>query len=253
MILLNFLKSSSTRRKHAKLLDANDPKHIKEVVDIIQSGGVVAFPFNGIYGLFGNADNIQAAEKIAKAKNRPKDKSLILVSAPEYLHEHVQMQKIEHHPKKLINLWKDVHALGIILPAAATAPYHLVVRGEIDTILNIWTEYKPMRMLIEQFRKRGGRALVGTSANKNGQPTHYSIDTLWEDFGEELDAVVVADFRHLRKIRRKSTTVIDLTEKQPRLHRLGNLTEKELREAISRHDFPKLTKQRDLILVRGRE
>lgn len=239
--------------KSAPILNAHQETDIKEVAAIIKKGGIVAFPFNGIYGLFGDADNARAAQKIIVAKNRPKDKKLILVSPPEYIHEHVDLNKFHHKKENLISLWKNIHALGIILPAAKTAPKHLVINEEIDTILTIWTEYMPIRQLVEEFRSLGGRALVGTSANKNGQPTHYAVESLTKDFQKEVNIIVSDNFDHLPVIRRKSTTVIDLTNGSPVLHRLGNVEEKELKKALKVNGFPKLQVLRDVIFVRPRD
>lgn len=239
--------------KNALILDTNSESDIKKVAQVIKKGGIVAFPFNGIYGLFGDADNSRAANKIIIAKNRPKDKKLILVSLPEYIHEHIDLNKLQYEREKLINLWKNIHALGVILPAAKTAPKHLVINEEIDTILTIWTEYAPIRKLVEEFRLLGGRALVGTSANKNGQPTHYAIETLTKDFQKEVNVIVSDNFDDLPAIRRKSTTVIDLTNGSPVLHRLGNVEEKELKKALQKNGFPKLQVLRDVIFVRPRD
>jgi L-threonylcarbamoyladenylate synthase len=51
-------------------------KVIKEVVKIINEGGVVVFPTDTVYGLICDATNKKAVEKIFKIKNREKDKVL---------------------------------------------------------------------------------------------------------------------------------------------------------------------------------
>lgn len=248
---LSFLPEE-VKIKDALRLSASEKKHLEMAAEIIRDGGVVALPFNGIFGLFGDVDKKEVADKIIIAKNRPKDRKLIVVSAPEYIGEHVDLSKNGLSHQNIVSLWKDIHALGIIFHASTRAPYHLVVRDQIDTILSIWTEYKPVRDIMEHFRKLGGRAFVGTSANKSGQPTHCSPNTLWEDFRIDVDAVVETTFDHLPAHRLKSTTVIDLTNHQPVLHRLGNVGVEELKEALEKHGFPKLTTLRDVIHVRGR-
>lgn len=249
---ISTLKDSDTFKK-AKKLSVKNPKDLLEAAKIIKSGGIIAFPFNGIFGLFGDIDDKSAAEKIINIKKRPKDKKLIMVVLPEHLHEVVDTTKIHHDVGKIQKLLKKIHALGLILPAATTAPYHLVERGDIDTILTIWTEYLPLRIVLRHFRKLGGRAFVGTSANKSGQPTHNSFATLWNDFENDLDAIIEDNFDHLDPIRRKSTTVIDITNHQPRLHRLGNVYEEELDQALADLGFPTLVKGRDIIVVQGRD
>lgn len=246
-------------RRLAKRLQADNPAHLDQVVEIIRNGGAVAFPFKGIYGVFGDADIVEATDLILKAKLRPEDKKLIIVPLPEHIDEIADLHRPKIDKGNLEALWRKIHALGIILHAATTAPYHLVQRRDdnVSTTLSIWAECASMRYTVESIRKSGGRALVGTSANKSGEATHWKYESLWEDFKYDVDAVVSAapdpDFKELPVLRRKSTTVIDLTGEFPRLHRYGNVTEYEIRRLLRKFNFPKMTVGRDLISVRARE
>lgn len=239
--------------KETLCLSSTDKEHLKKVAEMIKEGGIVAFPFNGVFGLFGDIDCIRAEELILEAKNRPVDRKLIQVCLPEYAKEVADFSKINFKEEQVVKLWKSVHALGIILPAATTAPYHLVIKeNSYASVLPIWTEYPPLRYVLECFRKLGGRALVGTSANKMGQPTHWKFDELKEDFCFQVHALVEDDFSHLPEIRRRSTSIIDLTGEKPRLHREGNVTEMEIRAALEKNGFPELYLDRDVITVRPR-
>ena len=46
--------------------------------EVLQSGGLVAFPTETVYGLGGNALSSDAAQKIYAAKGRPSDNPLIV-------------------------------------------------------------------------------------------------------------------------------------------------------------------------------
>lgn len=280
----------------AEILFSKNQKDLKRAAEIVLDGGVIAFPFNGIFGLFGNIDNPKIAEEIIRVKNRPANRKLIAVALPEHADELVNFSKSYYSLEALRELWTDtdsVHALGMILPASLGTPKHLrqlaetgeETRGKITpcpyhpvfqfrefmvywkervsqrdirceedlgTVLIIWTEYPPLRFAIEHFRELGGRAWVGTSANKNGQPTHCSFPELEAEFRHDIAALVEDDFSRLPKERRKSTSVIDLTENPPRFHRAGNVSEEELVIALSKHRFPELTVGRDVVTVRSR-
>ena len=123
--------------------------------------------------------------------------------------------------------------------------------GRATTLL-IWTEYQPLRYLLERFRQCGGRALVATSANKAGEPTHWQFSLLRRDFGADVDAMVEADFSQLSEDRRKSTSIIDLTGDAPRFHRAGNVSELEIDEALVRNRLPGLRIAGEVIQVRAR-
>jgi L-threonylcarbamoyladenylate synthase len=228
-------------RQYAARFSASNSDHMQIVSQLLLNNKVGVMAFNGVYGLFTNADSKSANNRILKIKNRPSDKNLVLVAAPEYLNEYVDFTQTYYSHEKVIALQRYLHALGVILPAGAQTPPHLVSHKENkETILSIWTEYDPLRNLIDIFRASGGRSLAGTSANKSGQPSHIKTEEVWEDFKRNVDFFVEANFDHLPEIRRKSTSVIDLTQKQPRLHRLGNVSKEEIQEALHKFKFPEL-------------
>lgn len=236
----------------AEELDSENVSHIERAAEIIMDGGIVAYPYNGVFGLFGNIDNPEAVEKIHEAKARPRDKKLIATYLPEFIQEIADAKKLNFPLDIITSIWREVHALGFILPASTHAPYNLVIGEEGQgTILSIWTEYHPLRHMVEHVRKLGGRGLVGTSANKSGQTTHWQYEELYADFRYDVEGIMKADFSNLPEVRRKSTSVIDLTNTHPRLHREGNVPEEELREILNRYNLPLVT-SRDVIVVRGR-
>ncbi len=238
---------------YARKLSVAEPEHLVQTAAIIREGGIVAFPFNGVFGLFGDIDNAATAEAIIEAKDRPKDRKLIAVCTPETIDQLADLSRIRIPTERLIALWRDIHALGMILPASSQSPSHLVVgEGTDSTILNIWTEYLPLRTMMGHYYSLGGRGLVGTSANKGGEATHFDPDSLYIEFRSNVEAVIYDHFDHLPIQRRRSTTIIDLTNHRPRLHREGNVSETELREALRRHNFPELWVGRDVISTRGR-
>ncbi len=239
-------------RKTALRLSVDNAEHRDLAARLLTENKVGVIAFNGIYGLFANSDDKTANERILKIKDRPQDKNLILVSAPEYLHEHVDFSHSHYSQEQIIDLQKNLHALGVILPAADSAPDHLISRKDnLNTVLSIWTEYDPLRDIIEKFRELGGRALTGTSANRGGQSTHIDNEEAWQDFKNDVDFVLEADYSKLPEIRRRSTSVIDLTQPQPRLHRLGNVTEEEIQNALLKFGFPDLTinKEKTLYVI----
>lgn len=221
----------------AEELRAYSEDHLKKTAEVIAQGGITVVAFNGVYGIFGDADNPLATEKIHEAKDRPIDKKLILVSDPNHLDEHVDFSMCSYSLDQIANLQRSLHALGIILPASNKAPKNLVVN---DTVLSIWTEYYPIQRILNHFRGLGGRALVGTSANKSGQSTHHNENDVWQDFRKDVDLVVLDNFGHLPSLRRRSTSVIDLSTNAPILHRDGNTTVQEIQTALSLNHFPEL-------------
>ncbi len=53
-------------------------RHIQQAVDILRSGGVIAYPTDTIYGLGCDITNKQAIERIQHIKGRDKKKNHVL-------------------------------------------------------------------------------------------------------------------------------------------------------------------------------
>jgi len=220
------------------VLSALQPGDLARAAHVLRSGGVVALPFNGIFALFGDADRPAIHERIYAMKCRPADKRIALTTLPEHAHELVDFSRTGAPGHRILELWQDLHALGLILPASARACDLLGRVQSFDgTALLVWTEYAPLRRVLEELRALGGTTLFGTSANRSGQPTATTVRDVWRTFSSDLDAIVADDFSHLPIERRQSTTIVDLTTLQPRLHRLGNVALPELQNALARNGF----------------
>jgi tRNA A37 threonylcarbamoyladenosine synthetase subunit TsaC/SUA5/YrdC len=189
--------------------------------------------------LLGDADDPLVPAKVALAKRRPQAKGVALVCPPELLGEHVSLEtpalRQDYPFAQVQALQRGLHALGVILPAAMPgAPAHVVQAG---TILNVWTEQPPtapLRHLVRELRRRGRRAVAGTSANLSGQPTITDAEEVVAVFGERVSTILLEDFHAVPPGRRRSATIVDLTQPQPRLLREGSVPAGELAAELRR-------------------
>ena len=208
-------------------------------VEQLLRGELIASGFNGIYVLLGDADDPSVPAKVASAKQRPQAKGVALVCPPELLGEHVNLQTRalgQDYPLARVQaLQRRLHALGVILPAAMPgAPEHVVQSG---TILNVWTEHPPkapLRQLVGELRRRGRRALAGTSANLSGQPTITDAEGVLAVFSQRVSTILLEDFDAVPQGRRRSATMVDFTQPQPRLVREGSVPAGELAAELRR-------------------
>ena len=222
----------------AQVLSALQPADLVIAAEILADGGVAALPFNGMFALFGDIDQPRVHARIMAAKNRPTDKRLAMVTLPEHAHELVTFTYPEY---KVLALWQDLHGLGIILPSTQRASEaQQEVQHTDGTTLLVWTEYPPLRRILEHFRAFGGQALFGTSANKSGLQTYTTTREVFRDFFTEVDVIVADEFSTLPAQRRQSMTILDLTSQQPHLHRPGSVRVSELHSALKLHGFPAL-------------
>ena len=227
----------------SEILQLGEPADRVRAVEHLIRGEIVASGFNGIYVLLGDADDPYVPEKVAAAKGRPQAKGVALVCPPEFFGEHVQTRALpEAHPFERIQaLQRAVHALGVIVPAAIPgAPAHVVQSG---TVLNVWTEqppHAPLRQLVSELRRRGRRALAGTSANLTGKPTITDSDEVVAVFGQRVSAILTDDVERVPPVRRHSASIVDFTQPQPLLFREGSVPRDELAAELRRHGLGEL-------------
>ncbi len=235
---------------HTECLNIFDSDHLNYAADLIANGEIVASYFNGGFVFFGDVDQEEAAKKVFKIKKRPYEKTLGLCCDPLYLNEHVDLTAsvFDYYSIQTIQqLYREIHALGLILPASASGtPPYLIKDG---TILIVWTEYPPhypVRQLIEKLREKGKRALLGASANISGEPTYITLEQMIDTFRGKVPLILNGP-DNLPIYRKKSTTIVDFTTKQPRLMREGSVPEKEIRERLARLGLDELFVGQDVI------
>lgn len=234
-------RSTKTRRRAttSSILHLGEHADRVRAADRLMAGEVIVSGFNGIYVLLGDADDSSLPEKVASVKLRPQAKGVALVCPPEFLGEHANLTarvSREDYPFARVQaLQRTLHALGVILPAAIPgAPGHVVQSG---TVLNVWTEQPPnapLRQLVVEFRRRGRRALAGTSANVTGEPTIIDTEDVIRVFGQRVSTILIEDFGAVPLARRRSATIVDLTTPQPRLFREGSVPAEELAAELRR-------------------
>lgn len=228
---------SADRSSAGMILRLREPEHRSRGVQALLHGQIMVVAFNGIFVLAGDADDPAVPKKIAAAKGRSQAKGVALVCPPEFLAEHVVLNTPPlsslYSLERIQELYRSVHALGLILPAAVPgAPPHVIQHG---TILNVWTEQRPespLRQLILQLREHGRRALAGTSANLAGRPTITDPVEVQEIFAGRVPLTLLDAFDRVPATRRHSASIVDLTGQTPRLVREGSVTADELRKAL---------------------
>ncbi len=226
-----------------EIRDINSPTALAHAADALAGGALIVVYFHGTYAFLCDCHAVEPAERIFALKNRPKEKNLSLVVDPQFLPDFVDLT----HPAfarfplaQTIQLQRSLHALGVILPAAQTAPADLLQNG---TILNVWTEYlphRPLAQLTQLAHERGVRGFKGASTNLSDEPTYNTVAQVVAQFDGKLP-LILDDRIPLPRWRRKSTTLVDLTGAQPQVVRAGNVPTQELQMALDEVGFGRLS------------
>ncbi|MDD6571621.1 MAG: L-threonylcarbamoyladenylate synthase [Thermoflexaceae bacterium] len=218
-------------------LDEEKDNRIYEMAsEILNRGGLVAFPTETVYGLGGNALDGEAAAKIYAAKGRPSDNPLIIhiadIDALKVLCSEIPplaYSLAEHFwPGPLTMIMKKTE----IVPHATT--------GGLDTVA---VRMPNNRTALELIR-RSGVYVAAPSANLSGRPSPTKAEHVRQDMDGRIDMIIDGGNGDIGI----ESTIIDLTDKVPVILRPGYITKEMLEAVIGPVDIDKavaLGKQSD--------
>jgi L-threonylcarbamoyladenylate synthase len=152
-----------------------------EAIQTLNSGGVLLYPSDTIWGLGCDVRNEQAIDKILELKNRPSTKGLIvLISKIEQLSEYVE--QVPDLAWDLVEFAED--PLTIIYPKGKNvSPTLLGTDGSIA-----------IRLVKDEFCKgliyRYQRAIVSTSANLSGDPSPLNFASIAPSIVSGVDGIL---------------------------------------------------------------
>ena len=201
-------------------LPANAPKTAETAANIIKNGGLVAIPTETVYGLGANGLDENAVIKIFEAKGRPQDNPLILhISGPE------QIEQFAHHiPQSAYDLAEKFWPgpLTIILPAKELIPKRTT--GGLDTVGLRCPDCDITREII----RLAGVPVAAPSANISGKPSTTTAEHVRHDHDGRIDCIVDGGSCRVGV----ESTIVDLTERRPRLLRPGGIGPEQLLEVL---------------------
>lgn len=168
---------------------------VNKALEVLKSGGVILYPTDTIWGLGCDATNPEAVEKLLKIKNRPAEKSLIVLldtdsKLQSYVTEipEVAYDLIEYAEKPLTLIFSGAKNLAPNVINTDGSVGFRVIKHEFCTAL------------LHRFRK----PIVSTSANLSGEPSPFFFDDVSDEIKDNADYVV--DFeQELRDIKTPST------------------------------------------------
>lgn len=194
---------------------------IKQAGDILQAGGLVAFPTETVYGLGGDALQKESSRKIYAAKGRPSDNPLI-VHICRWEDIALIVQEIPEAAKKLAKVfWPG--PLTMILKKSAAVP--LETTGGLETVAIRMPENKIALALIAA----AGGYIAAPSANTSGKPSPTCAAHVKEDLDGKIDMILDGGSVGIGL----ESTIVDLTDSAPTILRPGYITKKMLEEALS--------------------
>jgi L-threonylcarbamoyladenylate synthase len=153
---------------------------LKRAARILRSGGVIAYPTEGVYGLGCLPDNFAAVSRLLAIKDRDPALGLVLIASDlEQLAGWIELPGKESALKS-----SSDKPVTWVVPATDEVPYW--IRGEHSGIAVRMTAHPVAAALCDA----ADSALVSTSANVHGRPPARNPFVLRRRFGALVDYIV---------------------------------------------------------------
>ncbi|HEL9634677.1 TPA: threonylcarbamoyl-AMP synthase [Streptococcus suis] len=190
---------------------------------ILESGGAVVLPTETVYGLFAQALNEEAVNRVYQLKQRPRDKAMNL-NVSNLNDIYFFSQNPPFFLEKLYNSFMP-GPLTIILKANKNVPFW--VNSGLDTVGFRLPNHEKTLQLI---RETG--PLIGPSANVSGRESGKEFTKLLSQFSEKLEGV--ADDNALTGI---DSTILDLSGPKARILRQGAISRETIMKEVPEIEF----------------
>lgn len=191
---------------------------VEKAIAALKAGELAVLPTETVYGIFADATNEAAVQKLYAVKGRPVEKALNMNVA-----DYDTILKFSvHQPAYLEKLVKTFlpGPLTIILEASPEVPEWIHVG---KTTVGFRMPSIPATQ--EVIKALGG--LVGPSANLTGSPSPRFYEDLTSAILDKAAVALQDD-----SIYGLDTTILDLSGEKPKILRQGAITAQELLDAV---------------------
>jgi len=203
---------------HTKLIAAELPEAIPAALNVLERGGLVAFPTDTVYGVGALAFDPAAVSSIYSAKGRSPEKAIpVLIGRVEDLH--LVAAGIPKMAEKLINrFWPG--ALTILVAKNQNVPD--IVSPSATLAVRI-----PDHPVALALLARAGPMAV-TSANRSDQPSPLTAQDVLAQLGGKIDLILDGGLAPGGL----PSTLVDCSGASPIILRVGPINQDDLEAAL---------------------
>ncbi|UCH31543.1 MAG: threonylcarbamoyl-AMP synthase [Candidatus Bathyarchaeota archaeon] len=197
-----------------RVLTATLP-NIRDAAEIVKRGGLVIFPTDTVYGLGCDPFNAESVEKLIRVKGDRQSPLPVLANSMQDVKRVAMVSKVAMNLAK--RFWPG--ALTMVLPKRSKGLSSVVTFG----LMSVGIRIPDHEVALDLARLCGG-LIVGTSANKSGNKAATNIESAIAQLGAEVDVILDGGVSKFGI----SSTVVDLTSKEPKVLREGAVSIKEI-------------------------
>jgi len=201
-------------------LDPENPDNtiLKKAGKIVRSGGTVIYPTETLYGIGGDPFNLSVREKIFEIKKRDRTKHFnYIISGTEVLED----------------VSKELPALFYMLierfwPGPLTIIINRITLPGEDYVLESPGIRIPSNNIARKLTEHSGGILVSTSANISSEKDSETLHEIPNEIKEKVD--IILDSGQI--VKSLPSTIIDLTQEDPKIVREGAIKKNSIEEFI---------------------
>ena len=202
-----------------EIVPADHHESIPRALEVLQKGGLAAFPTDTVYGLGALAFDGKAVESIYLAKDRPIEKAI-----PILIGDIADLEKVSNDITDVVRrltsqFWPG--PLTIIIPKKPTLPESV---SATDTVGVRIPDHPVARALL---RSTGPMAV--TSANISGQPSPSDAQEVFEQLNGRIELIIDGG----KTSGGVPSTLVDCTSDEIRVLREGPISLEQILSAIS--------------------
>lgn len=196
------------------------PPLIQHAAQILQQGGLVAFPTETVYGLGADALNATAVAHIFRAKKRPSFDPLIV-----HLADVAELSRVAGPLPPLAytlaaHFWPG--PLTLVLPKTAVVP-DIVTAGQPTVAVRC-----PAHPVALALIRATGVPIAAPSANRFSHTSPTTAQHVWDDLAGEVDLILDGGATAVGL----ESTVLDLTGETPLILRPGGVTWEAVQQIV---------------------
>lgn len=160
-------------------------------IKILERGGIIAYPTEGVYGLSCDPLNPHAVKRLLDIKQRDVKKGLILIAESWTQLLPYTAPIPEDKLQVVLATWPGPYTW--IFPAKEFTPDW--IKGEHDSVAIRVSDYPIIKQLCRAFKG----PLISTSANLQGQAAATSYKEVCTQFEDQLDLIIQGNVGPLNK------------------------------------------------------
>jgi len=188
-------------------INLDDPIVAQVVADVLVSDGVVVLPTDTLFGFSAALSSRRSYDRIISIKQGDESRRFVYIASSLGM------------VSRYVGDWGCTSAdtLRGIWPAGLTAILSSAPHVPEWVGATIAMRVPDVPDLI-QIVDRVGQPILSTSVNRGGKPPHTTADSIEEEFGEEIDLIVVPTSPYAEMV---ASTIVDFTGDKARVIRRG--------------------------------